>query len=227
MLRATVKRQLQQIEDLRRQLGKLRKEIERLKQVCREAGIDPEKASPATAPAAKTPRPPGPRPKTSRYRSVAKLLRAVPKELMPPGKARTAQRAKLDEWAARRLPGSTLTAEITVRLLRRHASGEAQVVGEPPSPPRLHRRQAHCAVYARFSSRDAKQLRNVKEGMRIKVTGVLARGRPGSNGPLCSGSGQIDLELYGHRVGTKERVQGWNERHAFIEIRLEKCRIVK
>jgi hypothetical protein len=224
MLRATVKSQFQQIEDLQRQVGELRKELERLRQLCRDAGIDPGAAAPATAPAVKTSGPPGSKRTPSAYGSLAELLRAVPRQLMPPGKARPAQRAELEKWAARELPGSTLTAEITIRLLRSLGAGQTQVVGDLPPAP-LHGRVAHCILYATFAPGDAKRVLNLDKGAQVKVSGVLPSVDLDPMGPLRPGSGQLDLELYGHLVGTRELVEGWNEKHAFMDISLRKCRL--
>lgn len=153
--------------------------------------------------------------------------RGVPRSIMLPGDARAAQRTGLAKWATRQLPGRTLTAEVTVLALRTFGPRGAEVVGEVPSPARLHGRLAHCMVYARFPAGDVKQLRQLKKGVRIRLSGVFPQGHPGLGAPLRPGRGEIEVELVGHRLGTKERVDGWSQRHAFIEISLWNCRLLK
>ena len=102
---------------------------------------------------------------------------------------------------------------------------DARQRGETPSPARLHGRLAHCTIYARFPGGQVKRLRQLKKGMRVKLSGVFPEGHPGLGAPLRPGRGDIDVELLGHRLGTKQRVDGWSPQHAFIDISLWDCRL--
>jgi hypothetical protein len=153
----------------------------------------------------------GPPTTAATYGSIAAVIQCIPADLMPPGAMTDAQEKELKEWAARKLCGASIAAEVVLDAVEAGEGDATVLLGSAPSTISLHGRRAHCGVRAVIPKGDL-------------ATAAVAHG-PGSTvtlvGKLAARDPLVPVKAAMRAGGVSMEVRGWSAARAFFRLTVD------
>lgn len=244
MLRRTLQRRDERIEQLEAKVAELRRRIEQLQSDLEQLSSRQTRTAPAEndngtsdvengangeeAQNRLEELVPATRPADADYYGLSRLLRAIPESRMSGDEATEEGRKQFDRWAKEHFAGKQLYCTFDVQQANRGDNGGWILLGEPPRQVEYGRRKFFITVLAEVSDEQYSSI-EPEVGDRAKLIGRLYAERPVETVNARINETREE-RLYGKVVSRRldeVDIEGWNRDYAALVVRLRGVRLLK